>query len=100
MVKNRLASSPGSLAHDLDVVDRWRAFARAISSFCDHTLKHFSTWPYRYQFDAVSRQRNGSSLLLPDAFAVIAIDDDPALPPVESALFLGPKHRGAHGPLR
>ena len=86
-VKNRLASSASSLAHDLDVVDLWCAFVRAIDASKDHTLKDFSTWPYRYQFDAITPRRNGSSILLPDAFAVIEYDDDSEFSPFASPLF-------------
>jgi hypothetical protein len=50
-------------------------------------LKSFSTWPHRHQFDRVGAKRGATSPLLPDAFAVIALTDDPALPPIESSLF-------------
>jgi hypothetical protein len=52
-----------------------------------HMVKHFSTWPYQFQFETTALGRGAPSLLLPDAYAVIATLDDPALPPIESAIF-------------
>ena len=86
-VKRRLTGSVSSLAHDLDVVDLWIAFAKATHEGTPHRLKRFSTWPYLYQLGTALGGGFRSTVLLPDAFAVIASTDDPALPPVESALF-------------
>ena len=52
-----------------------------------HTVKHFSTWLYQFQFETTALGRAAPSLLLPDAHAVIATLDDPARPPIESAIF-------------
>lgn len=86
-VKRRLTGSVSSLAHDLDVVDLWVAFAKATRTGNPHALKCFSTWPYLYQLGTALGGGFRSSLLLPDAFAVTLSTDDPALSPVESALF-------------
>ena len=85
--KRRLTRASSSLAHDLQVVDLWVAFAKAGRVECPHTVKHFSTWPYRFQFETTGLARGAPSLLFPDAFAVITFLDDPALPPIESAIF-------------
>ncbi len=50
-------------------------------------MNRFSTWPYQFQFETPSGENDAASVLLPDAYTVIAYSDDSALPPIESALF-------------
>jgi hypothetical protein len=85
--RRRLDVAGSKLAHDLNVVDLWVAFEKAGRGREGVALKRFLTWPYLYQFEMFGAPENGGTLLLPDAFAVIGYADDPALPPVESALF-------------
>src|SRR5262249_17741889 len=82
--KKRLDIAPSKLAHDVQVVDLWVSFTKAFRNAANVTLKRFSTWPYLYQFESERRRQGGSTLLLPDAFALMAYTDDPALPPIES----------------
>lgn len=86
-LRRRLSRSSMTLAHDLGVVDLWVAFAKAARATNAHTLKRFSTWPYEFQFETTQSGSATPSLLLPDAFAMLASCDDPALAPIESPLF-------------
>lgn len=86
-IKRRLLRSSATLAHDLGVVDLWVAFVGAVRESGSHRIKHFSTWPYQFQFETMGLGASAPSLLLPDAFATIAYTDDPALAPIESAIF-------------
>jgi hypothetical protein len=86
-IRRRLARSSATLLHDLGVVDLWVSFEQACRGSMAHRIKQFSTWPYQFQFEPNGTNGGGPSVLLPDAFALIAHTDDPALPPVESALF-------------
>lgn len=97
-LRRRRSSAPSTLAHDLDVVDLWVAFVKAHRRAREGSLKHFSTWPYHFQFETVSTHGGASSLLLPDAHAVMAHTDDPKLAPIESTIFFewdrSTEHRG------
>jgi hypothetical protein len=85
--RKRLDVAASTLLHELDVVDLWVAFAKAIRGIPNFSLRRFSTWPELYQFRRTGSGARSASPLYADAFASIAYADDPALPPIESPIF-------------